>query len=339
MRFDTLQDKVVVITGASSGIGKLAAEQFLQEGAKVVMAARSEDEMRQHIRQLGVDEARALVVSTDVSNFDAVQFLAHRANEHFGHIDIWVNNAAVNLYGMTDELSIQDIRRVIDVNLMGYIHGMKAALDVFKYQGYGNIINIDSVDGVMGLPLQSAYSASKHGIIGFACALREELMSSRFKDMDIEVSDILPASMDTPLFTHAKSVTGRQPKPMPPVYDPVLTVDKIIECAKRPKPMVIVGGSGKMMAMEARFMPTLMEKFFSKVGIPAQQSRREKSREEQNNLYQPMSQTNKVRGGYSTPMTGVLSQVERHPMRSAAIAVGVVWLARNLLGARRGALA
>lgn len=109
-------------------------------------------------------------------------------------------------------------------------------------------MNIGSVEGVSSFPLQSAYSAAKHGMLGFSCSLREELMSERYKGMDIEVVDILPSSMDTQLHEHAKSVTGKYPRPMPPIYDPMMTIKSIIRHAKRPKALVIVGGSGKMMA-------------------------------------------------------------------------------------------
>jgi short-subunit dehydrogenase len=315
MRFESLLGRVVVVTGASSGIGKLAAERLLAEGAKVVLTARDEEEMRNHLQSLGVGDDRAIVVGADVSDYGAVQYIAQRAQEHFKGIDVWINNAATNVYGLVEELSVDDIRRVIDVNLMGQIHGMKVALDVFNQQGYGNIINVSSVFGVVSAPLEAAYAASKHGILGFSCALREEMMTERYAGKQIDVIDILPASMDTPLSIHAKSKTGRLPKPMPPVYDPAITVDAIVRHAKRPQSIVVVGRSGKLITMMGRLFPTWTERYLSKTGISQQQTNEPKPLEGHDNLYQPMPGTNQVEGGFRAPASPVGRYAKDHPIQ------------------------
>lgn len=130
MNFETLMDRVVVITGASSGIGRLAVEEFLKEGAKVVLAARSNEDMQAHIQELNAMD-RALIVPTDVSRPEDLKQVAQQAVERFGRVDVWVNNAGISLYGYVDETPLEDMRRVIDVDLMGAIYGMKAALEVF----------------------------------------------------------------------------------------------------------------------------------------------------------------------------------------------------------------
>ena len=341
MKMDSLQDKVVVITGASSGIGKRAVERFLLEGAKVVMAARTEEAMTEHVNRLNVSPERVLVVKTDVSDYAQVRHLADSALQTFNRIDVWVNNAAVNMYGYVEDLKVEDIRQVIDVNLMGQIHGMKVALDVFKNQHFGNIINVASVFGVAAAPLEAAYAASKHGILGFSCALRQELMTDQYKHMDIEVMDLLPASMDTPFTRHAKSMTGQLPKPMPPIYDPELTVDAILKYAQSPKPMAVVGNSGKLMVMGMRFAPLLTERFMSWIGVPSQQTKEPKPVEGDDNLYTTSKRDMEIYGGFkTTPIRQHLAEyAKRHPVRVAITALVPFFLLLKWMQRRTAAAA
>ncbi len=317
MKFNSLQDKVVVITGASSGIGKLAAEQFLKQGARVVLAARSEDEMLTHMMDLGVSENEALVVKTDVSQRDAVIDLARRAKAHFGRIDIWVNNAAVNIYATVDQLEEDELRRVIDVNLLGQIYGMQAALDVFKEQKYGNIINIASVLGKSSAPLQSIYTATKHGIVGFSSSLREELKTRGLDDID--VTTILPASINTPFFAHAKSKLGRRAKPIPPVYPPQMVVDAILGSALNPQPEVVVGGAGKMMVWGYSMMPNIVERFMRRYGVPAQTSSIPEDPNGNHNLFNPLPNTQQIEGEFETIGEAAQHYAKKHPLQIAGV--------------------
>jgi NAD(P)-dependent dehydrogenase (short-subunit alcohol dehydrogenase family) len=320
MKLSSFTDRVVVITGASSGIGKLAVEEFVKEGAKVVLAARSEDDMNQHLQHLLLGEDTALIVKTDVSDYEQVAQLAETAMRHFGKIDIWINNAATNLYGYTEDVEMENIRRVIDVDLMGPIHGMKVILPIFVKQGFGNIINIGSIDGIVSLPLQSAYDAAKHGMLGFSSALREELMTERYRHKQIDVVDILPASLDTPLNIHAKSTLGEVVNPIPPVYDPMLAVQAIIRHARQPKPIVIVGKSGQFIATNARLMPTITERLLSRVGIPVASGHRVKAPcTPGHNLYAEMKGSNAVRGGFGTTREKLTETVKRHPFRFSVL--------------------
>jgi len=313
MKLSSLIDRVVVITGASSGIGKLAVEEFIKAGARVVLAARSEDDMHQHLQGLRLGEDTALIIKTDVSDYDQVARLAQNALSHFGNIDIWINNAATNLYGYTEDVEMENIRRIIDVDLMGPIHGMKVILPIFVKQGFGNIINIGSIDGLVSLPLQSAYDAAKHGILGFSSALREELMTERYRHKQIDVVDILPASLDTPLNIHAKSTMGDVMNPVPPIYDPMLAVQAIIRHAKQPKPTVIVGRSGQFIATNARLMPAVTERLLSRVGVPVASGHRTKPRGADSNLYAEMQGSNTVRGGFSTTREKAIALLKRRP--------------------------
>lgn len=343
MKLSSFTDCVVVITGASSGVGKLAVEQFLKEGAKVVLAARSESDMHQHMQELRLGEDTALTVKTDVSDYAQVEHLAQTALEHFGKIDVWINNAATNLYGYTEDVEMDNIRRVIDVDLMGPIHGMKAILPIFVKQGHGNIINIGSIDGLISLPLQSAYDAAKHGMLGFSAALREELMTERYRSKRIDVVDILPASLDTPLHLHAMNTTGEPVNPIPPVYDPMTAVQAIIRHAKQPKPIVIVGRAGQFIATNARLMPTVTERLLARIGVPVAFSQHSRSRkcspQDEHNLYQEMLGSNAVRGGYGTTGEKITEVLQRRALKWMALgliplALGAAWLVQRQIRPR-----
>ncbi len=333
MKYKTLLDKVVVITGASSGVGKLAAEEFIAKGAHVVLAARSESAMKEHLEHLNVDAERAICVKTDVSDWEQVNALAEKAVDQFGRIDIWVNNAAVNLYGEVEQLEIEEIRRVIDVNLMGQIHGMKAALEKFKEQHYGTLINVSSLLGKATVPLQSVYAATEHGIVGFSSALREELMTGVYKDIDLSV--ILLPSLDTPFFIHAKSKLGLMPKPIPPVYDPKVAVEAILDCALEPQPEVIVGVLGKVFVTASNLMPLLSERYWGTRGIKRQLTNKPKSVEGNDNLFAPMPNTNYVRGLCGTTSDYLLGYAKKHPIQVAAAAIIPLFLAYQFIPKRR----
>lgn len=332
MKLNNLQDKVVVVTGASSGIGKLAAEEFLKRGAMVVLAARSEEAMQTHLGKLEVDRERAISVRCDVSNYAEVRHLAQLAREHFGRIDVWVNNAGISLYGTVSQLSPDEISRVIDVNLKGEIFGTKAALEIFREQRCGNIINISSALGKGSTPLQSIYTAAKHGIVGFSSCVREELVAEGLDEIDVSV--IMPASMDTPLFTHARSKLGVKPYPIPPVYHPQTTVDAIIACAVNPRPEVPAGGFGRIMTLAYRFTPGLLEKYEARTGVSDQIGNEPEPVEGNDNLFTPMADTQTVRGESGTTGDHVREYPQKHPIQ-LLVGVSVPLLLGSVLLRRR----
>jgi len=334
MRLDSLQDRVIVLTGASSGIGKLAVEAFLKEGARLVLAARSQQDMQQHLMELGIGEHEAFVVPTDVGDFEQVQQLAQEAKARFGRIDIWINNASINAYGYVEDMDIRDVERIIQVDLLGPIYGMKVVLPIFLEQGYGNIMNINAIEGVAPMPLQSAYDAAKHGMLGFSCALREELMDGRYPGKQIDVVDILPASMDTPFTIHSKSMMGKLPRPMPPIYDPMMTVNAMVKHAKQPQPLVTVGPAGKLISAQARLFPTFSEWVMSKICIPGFMTSKPKPVQGADNLYGEMPDTNSIYGGFSSTRGTVFEMVKQYPLQTALASIVplvlmTLWLRRR----------
>jgi len=227
-------EQVVVLTGASSGIGRDTALEFARRGAKVVLAARNGEALDTLVGEVERLGGMAVAVPTDVSDYRQLTELASRAVERFGRIDTWVNNASVSTYGTVEQMDVEEIRRVIEVNLLGEIYGMKAALPHLRRTG-GTMINVSSTLGKRAVALQAAYCAAKHGVVAFGEALRLEL---RHAKVPVAVVDVLPSSINTPLFEHARSKLGVLPQPIPPIYEPRVVAEAIVGAAQQPAPSV-----------------------------------------------------------------------------------------------------
>jgi NAD(P)-dependent dehydrogenase (short-subunit alcohol dehydrogenase family) len=251
-----LSDQVVVITGASSGIGREAALEFGRHGSSVVVAARNSEALEEVARQVDRVGGRGLAVPTDVAEWSQVESLAARANDHFGRIDTWINNAAVSEYATVEQMTIEEIDRILRVNLLGQIYGVKAVLPHMIRQGGGTIINVGSALSERAIPLQSVYCASKHGLLGFSEALRLELARDH---PEITVTLVMPSSINTPLFRFARSKMGQKPMPVPPIYEPSVVAEALAFAAENPRRDITVGGSGKLMTLMDRVSPKLVD--------------------------------------------------------------------------------
>lgn len=248
-------DQVVVITGASSGIGRETALVFARRGARLVLAARNTEALETLAGELERLGGTALAVRTDVGEAGEVKELARRAVDRFGRIDTWVNNASVSVYGSVEQVDVEEIRRVIEVDLLGSIHGMKAALPHLRRNG-GTIINVSSGLGKRAVPLQAAYCSAKHGVVAFGEALRLELRHDR---VPINVVDVLPSSINTPLFEHAPSKMGVLPRPIPPVYEPRVVAEAIVGAAEKPVRQVFAGFAARLLDAGQRVSPSLVD--------------------------------------------------------------------------------
>jgi NAD(P)-dependent dehydrogenase (short-subunit alcohol dehydrogenase family) len=237
MRLLPLHEQVIVITGASSGIGLVTARQAARAGARVVLAARNGVDLRRavgDIRRLG---GRAIDVVADVADKAQIDDIADAAIREFGQIDTWVNNAAVSMYGRITQLSIADMRRQMDVNYWGQVYGSLAAVRHLRRRG-GALINVGSALCDRAIPLQGNYCAAKHALKAFTDALRMELEE---EGVPISVTLVKPASIDTPFFEKAKTYLGAEPQPVPPVYSPEVVSEVILEAARRPVRELIAG--------------------------------------------------------------------------------------------------
>jgi short-subunit dehydrogenase len=325
-----LRNHVVVITGASSGFGRGAAEKFAREGANVVLAARRGNALGRVARECRRRGVQAFEVETDVSDESQVESLAQAALREFGRFDVWVNNAGVATYGRFTESPMKEHEQVIRTNLLGAMYGSRAALRQFQRQGKGVLINVSSFAGIASFPYGASYTASKHGLRGLDTALRQELQVNGNKK--IHVCTLMPTSMDTPFFQHAANHTGRPVQPMPPVYDPELVVKKIVELAVRPRPEVVVGRRGKVGKAAARFVPRAMEKQMATRAHKAMMQRNEWAPESSGNLFAPVEYGTEVRGGWRK--SSVLSRVIKTGL-GIGLSAGVIYLLRSPRGESR----
>lgn len=236
--------RVVVITGASSGVGHATAVTFAETRAAVVLAARSAEVLESVADACRLAGGAALAIPTDVSDADDVERLARMAVAEFGRIDVWINNAGVAALGRFEEIPLRDHAQVIQTDLLGTIYGSSVALQQFRAQGGGTLINVASALGAIPAPYYASYVAAKHGVVGLGAALRQELAEN--DESANHVCTVLPMAMETPFFEHAANYTGREAVPIPPVYDPQDAVKAILRLTEEPEAEVTVGGAGKV---------------------------------------------------------------------------------------------
>lgn len=243
--------KVVIITGASSGVGAAAALEFATYKTQLVLAARNENALEKVADECRALGAEALVVVTDVTDTKAMINLANKANDYYGHVDVWINNAGVLGAGDFDVTPMETHEQIIRTNLIGYMNGAHAILPVFKAQGYGTIINNISIGGYLPVPYGAGYTASKFGLRGFSESLKAELKAWP----GIHVCDLFPAFLDTPGIYHAANYTGKMLKPAPPVYDPVKVARAMVQLSNQPKSNTYVGSTSLLLKLAHAIAP------------------------------------------------------------------------------------
>lgn len=241
-----IENQVIVITGASSGIGRCAALHLADLGARLVLTARRADALDEVVRQIEAGGGQAIAIPGDVTREDDLRAVAEAAVERFGRIDAWVNNAGVYMQGRVQDITLDEYRRILDVNFVGVVNGTQRALDVMLPQGAGVIVQISSVAAKRGVPYTSPYSASKAAIVGFTSALRAELWGT-----GVHLSIVYPPTVDTPIYDSSRGKLGVVPKPAAPIADPIQAARAIEHLARTGERHRFFGWAGPLAVFDA----------------------------------------------------------------------------------------
>jgi NAD(P)-dependent dehydrogenase (short-subunit alcohol dehydrogenase family) len=277
--------KVVVITGASAGVGRATARAFAQPGAKLGLIARGRaglDGAREDVERAG---AEAMTIQADVSDAEAVEAAAERVEREFGPIDVWVNDAMLSVFSPVKEMHPDEFRRVTEVTYLGYVYGTLAALKRMLPRDQGTIIQVGSALAYRGIPLQSAYCASKHAIQGFTEALRCELLHD---GSHVRVSMVQMPALNTPQFDWVKSRLPNHPQPVPPIFQPEVAAQAIVHASEHYRREWYVGFPTTEAIIGNKIAPGLLDEYLARTNYKAQQTDQPKSPARQNNLWSPV---------------------------------------------------
>ena len=335
-----IEQQVIVITGASSGIGLTTAREAARRGARLVLVARSEQALRQLEEELNRAGHEALAVVCDVGNEDDVRRVVEAAVTRFGGFDTWINDAGVSVYGKILQIPADDHHRMFQTNFWGLVHGSLAAArhfrERFENDGRfgGAIINLGSVVSDRAVPLLGMYSASKHAVKGFTDALRMEL---EHDGVPVSVTLIKPGSINTPFTRHAKNYMEREAEFPPPVYAPDVVANTILHCCENAERDMLVGGGAKRMSAQGHWAPRLTDRMMEGRMFEQMKKDQPRERDRRDSLFVP-SEDLSERGDYEGRVreTSAYTAATRHPWWTGAIMLGAGLAAAALLGGAPG---
>lgn len=279
--------EVVVVTGASAGVGRAVVRAFARQGAYIGLLARGRagsEGARRDVEELG---GKALVLPTDVSDADQVEQAAAAVERVFGPIDVWVNDAFCSVFSPAKKMTPDDYRRVTEVTYLGFVYGTLAALKRMLPRDRGIIIQVGSALAYRGIPLQSAYCAAKHAIQGFTESVRCELIHDKSK---VKITMVQMPALNTPQFTWSKSRMPRKAQPVPPIYQPEVAADAVVYAAHHCRREWYVGGSTAMVITANKLMPGYGDHYLARNGYEAQMHDGHENPDRPNNLYEPIDQ-------------------------------------------------
>lgn len=280
MRLKSLKEQVVVLLGASSGIGRVTAKQFAAAGSRVVVAARSEEGLQSLVEEITSAGGKAAFQVVDTTDLAKVQALAQYAVDAYGTIDTWVQLAGVGVHAEWEQTTTEEFRQTLDINVIGMFHGLRAAVPVLRKQG-GAFIGLGSVESDVSFPMQAAYAASKHAVLGLLDGVRVEVLHNK---EPVSITTVKPAAIDTPFFERAKSKTGVEFAAPPPVYRPEDVAKTILYAAEHPSRDLYVGGGGRFFAAMNAIAPNVVDKIVAATQWNVQKSDEPKSADAPNGL-------------------------------------------------------
>ena len=324
MQLKPLDQQVVAVVGASSGIGRVTALEFAKRRAKLVVSSRSEAKLKSLVEEIRSFGGEATYIVADVGSFEQVKAIADKTVEVYGRLDTWVHIPAISLFALFEEVTPAEFERIIDINLLGQVYGAMAALPHLKREGRGALIHISSIEGRRALPYQSAYAAAKHGIEGFTESLRVELQHEK---LPISVTSIKPAVINTPFWNNAKTKLGVKPAGIPPYYDPQLVAHAILYVAEHPTRDFLVGDAAKTLDLLQRISPALVDSLLLQIGFRLQRSSQPKSEDAPSNFYEPVEQEQRISGDFNNQVIpSITDWLDKNPLLQWGAIAGAVAL-------------
>lgn len=323
--------KVVVVTGASAGVGRATVRRFARDGARIALLARGVERLESAAREVEAAGGEALVLPTDVADPDAVDEAAARCEERFGPIDIWINNAMTSVFAEVHEVAPEEFRRVTEVNYLGYVYGTLSALRRMRPRDRGNIVQVGSALAFRGIPLQAAYCASKHAIEGFTDSLRTELIHN---GSGIRVHSVHMPALNTPQFEWVLSRLPKRAQPVPPIYQPELAADAIHWAVENDRGVLYLGAPTVKTVLGQRVAPRVLDHYLARTGYDGQQTD-EPRPDAPDNLWDPAPGDFAARGRFDDEARSWSPQFwASRNRRWLALAGGVVLATAGVLAAR-----
>ena len=291
----TKRPEIVVVTGASAGVGRATVREFARHGAWLGLIARDRGRLEAARREVEATGGRALVLSTDVADDDQVEEAAESVERHLGPIDVWINNAMVSVLSPALQMTAEEFRRVTDVTYLGYVYGTLAALRRMQPRNRGVIVQVGSALAYRAIPLQSAYCGAKHAVQGFTESLRSELIHDGSR---VHLTTVHLPAVNTPQFSWIKSRMPRHPQPVPPIYQPEAVARAIYWAAHHRRREVSVGWPTVQAIMGEKFIPGLLDHYLAWVGYEAQQTGQAVAPDRPHNLFEPQPGDYGARGRF-----------------------------------------
>ncbi len=322
--------RVIVVTGASAGVGRATVQAFAREGARIGLIARGHAGLEGALRDVERLGGRAIVLPLDVADASAIEHAATQVEEKFGPIDVWVNDAMASVFSPIKEMTPEEFRRVTEVTYLGYVYGTLAALKRMLPRDRGVIIQVGSALAYRGIPLQSAYCAAKHAIQGFCDSLRCELIHDK---SGVRVTMIEMPALNTPQFCWVKSRLPRKAQPVPPIFQPEVAAKAIVYASHHPRREIFVGMPTVEAIVGNKIAPGLLDHYLARNGYDSQQHDGPEDRHRADNLWEPVDgdRDHGAHGAFDSRASSRSPQLWTSMHRNWFVAGGLLLLASTIV--------
>ncbi|WP_309086124.1 SDR family oxidoreductase [Chelativorans sp.] len=330
--------QVVVITGASAGVGRATTQRFAKTGAAVALLARDEAALQETRKEVEARGGTAMVIPLDVADPEAVFAAARDVEETLGPIDVWVNNAMATMFAPLSAITPEEFRRITETTYLGFVHGTMAALEHMRRRNRGVIVQVGSALAYRGIPLQSAYCGAKHAIRGFTDSLRCELIHEKSR---IKLTMVHLPAINTPQFDWARTRLPNEPRPVAPVFQPEVAAEAIFEAARHPRREVWLGSSTAQVILGDAVVPWFLDRFLARTCFEGQQRETPLPPGRTDNLFHPVHDPHRTHGSFDREAAGSAPALSGNAVRlaTAVAGFGVAMIAgmltRSLLPSRR----